>query len=56
MPVLTALSAYETAEACNAAQVAVTTALGDGDQVQHVACISAESLRAFGKANQLDDH
>ncbi|MEQ1769571.1 MAG: hypothetical protein ABL879_06990 [Devosia sp.] len=55
MPALTALAAYETAGACNAAKVTITAALGEGDQAQHVACISADSLRAFGDANKLGE-
>lgn len=53
---LTALAAYETEATCQAAVQTITAALGSGDKVQRVACISADSLRAFGQANHLGDN
>ena len=53
MPALTALAAYETKAACDAAAETVNKALSSGGEPQKVVCISADSLEALGKANDL---
>jgi hypothetical protein len=55
MPVLSALAAFPSEEACKKASAAVEAALSAGDEPQKVACISSASLQELGTVNGLGD-
>ncbi|MEO6013498.1 MAG: hypothetical protein ABIQ30_07945 [Devosia sp.] len=53
LPVLTALAAYESKEACETAAATIAATLANDENAGKIACISTESLNELGKANGL---
>ena len=51
LPVLTPLGAFETKDACKAAETAITEELKKGEEPQLILCFSADSLMTLGKVN-----
>ena len=53
VPDLTALAAFDTKAACDAAAASVTAALSGGQEPKVALCLSSDSLDALAKSNGL---
>ncbi|MEO9228305.1 MAG: hypothetical protein ABI216_05025 [Devosia sp.] len=53
LPDFTALAAFETQAACDAAATSVNAALSSGQDTKHALCLTAESLTEMAKKNSI---